>query len=65
MSFELLGLVVLLFVCWWFGWQLYQRLWVVQRGKGKKCIHCGRIYKGEPTYCPHCGEVVAQWSNRR
>jgi len=65
MGLELLGLVVLLVLSWWVGWRLYLHLWLRQRGKVKRCIYCGDFYRGEPTYCPHCGEVVARWSNRR
>lgn len=30
-----------------------------------RCPHCKSFYRGEATYCPHCGQVVARWSNRR
>lgn len=31
----------------------------------RQCPHCKSFYKGEVTYCPHCGGLVARWSNRR
>jgi hypothetical protein len=30
-----------------------------------QCPHCRSFYRGDVTYCPHCGQVVARWSNRR
>ncbi len=63
---ELIGAALLFVLIWWVGWRLYLHLWLKQRGQVKECIHCGRYYRGDPTYCPHCGEVLLpQWSNRR
>lgn len=41
---------------------------MLSRLKGDKyqqCPHCRSFYRGDATYCPHCGQVVARWSNRR
>ena len=64
MTLELLGAILLFVLGAVLARGLYQRR-AHKAGKLKQCPHCGRYYKGEPTYCPHRGEVVAKWSSRR
>lgn len=60
----ILGLILLLTLGVLLVQWLYQRR-AYRAGQLGQCPHCGRYYKGSPTYCPHCGEVVAKWSSRR
>lgn len=58
-------LAVIVFVLLLF---LGARYFMLSRLKGDKyhqCPHCRSFYRGDGTYCPHCGQVVARWSNRR
>jgi len=64
MSLEILGIVLLIVLGGLIGRKIYQRR-AFKAGKLKVCPHCGRYYRGNPTYCPYCGEVVAKWSGRR
>jgi rubrerythrin len=64
MTLAILGLVLLLALGALLGQAIYQRR-AYRARRLERCPHCGRYYKGNPTYCPHCGEVVAKWSSRR
>jgi rubrerythrin len=64
MTLEILGIVLLVVLGTLIGRKIYQQR-AFKAGRLKVCPHCGRYYRGNPTYCPHCGEVVAKWSGRR
>lgn len=46
-----------------FGWALgvflfmiaFLPAWLISRSKSTLCIHCGKYYTGNPSFCPHCG----------
>jgi len=64
MTLAILGLILLVVLGALLGRAIYQRR-AYRAGKLNRCPHCGRYYKGNPTYCPYCGEVVVKWSGRR
>jgi hypothetical protein len=64
---ELIGAVLVFVLSWWIGWRLYLRFWLKGRGWVRRCVHCGRYIRGDPTptYCPACGELLVRGSKRR